>query len=123
MVRGRLARRSAAEPGMAAIPTAALLARQHAELYCVEPTGMGLRYHGMAIGKGARSAKTDLEKYKVMDMTCEEALGYVAKMCVTRLNGEAQLGACHVGAPPAIPPFAASTACTTTRRTSPWRWS
>lgn len=50
------------------------------ELYCVEPTGMALRYFGTAIGKGARAAKTEIEKGKLTDMTCEEALGHVAKI-------------------------------------------
>lgn len=50
------------------------------ELYCVEPSGMSLRYFATAIGKGARAAKTDLEKHKVFDMTVAEALGHVAKI-------------------------------------------
>lgn len=54
--------------------------RVPAELYCVEPTGMALRYFGTAIGKGARAAKTEIEKEKLTDMTVEEALGHVAKM-------------------------------------------
>jgi len=52
------------------------------ELYCVEPSGLSLRYFGMAIGKGARAAKTDIEKHKLFDLPVAEALGHVAKMCV-----------------------------------------
>lgn len=41
---------------------------------------MCLRYFGMAIGKGSRAAKTDIEKNKLFDLTCAEALGKIAKM-------------------------------------------
>jgi len=41
---------------------------------------MAMRYFGTAIGKGARAAKTEIEKEKLTDMTVEEALGHVAKM-------------------------------------------
>lgn len=50
------------------------------ELYCVEPNGTALRYFGMALGKGARAAKTEIEKAKLFDLTVEEALGPVAKI-------------------------------------------
>jgi 20S proteasome subunit alpha 7 len=50
------------------------------ELYCVEPSGLALRYFGCAIGKGQRAAKTELEKKKLFEMTVSEALGHVAKM-------------------------------------------
>ncbi len=50
------------------------------ELYCVEPSGMALRYFGAAIGKGARAAKTEIEKEKLSDKTVAEAIGPVAKM-------------------------------------------
>ncbi len=49
-------------------------------MYAVEPTGVALRYKGAAIGKGARAAKTEIEKAKFEEKTCEDALGYVAKM-------------------------------------------
>jgi 20S proteasome subunit alpha 7 len=51
-------------------------------LYCIEPTGACLRYFGCALGKGARAAKTEIEKRKLSDKTCMEALGEIAKMCV-----------------------------------------
>ncbi|RYY78319.1 hypothetical protein EON63_17875 [archaeon] len=39
------------------------------ELYMVEPSGVGHRYFGCAAGKGANSAKTELEKVSMgMDM-------------------------------------------------------
>jgi 20S proteasome subunit alpha 7 len=81
-----------------------------AELYCCSPTGQALvrtrrwilvllmihttltttpfppflhslqRYYGMALGKGARAAKTELEKLKFGERTVEESLGLVAKI-------------------------------------------
>jgi hypothetical protein len=40
------------------------------------------RYFGVASGKGTRSAKTEIEKLKLGEKTCREALGCIAKMCV-----------------------------------------
>jgi len=50
------------------------------ELYCAEPTGLSCRYHGHALGKGARAAKTEIEKGGFADKTVEEALAGVAKI-------------------------------------------
>lgn len=50
------------------------------ELYCVDPTGMVMRYRGYAVGKGARAAKTDIEKYKFEEKSVEEGIKYLAKM-------------------------------------------
>jgi 20S proteasome alpha/beta subunit len=38
------------------------------------------RYFGCASGKGTRSAKTEIEKMKLSEKTCREALGPLAKM-------------------------------------------
>lgn len=38
------------------------------------------RYFGTAIGKGARAAKTEIEKLKFTGRTCAEALPLVAKI-------------------------------------------
>jgi 20S proteasome subunit alpha 7 len=46
-------------------------------------------YRGCALGKGQQSAKTEIEKYKLFDMTCREAMKYVAKMCVTDDSADA----------------------------------
>jgi 20S proteasome subunit alpha 7 len=73
-------------------------ARTH-ELYCVEPNGMAVRYYGYAIGKGQRAAKTEIEKAKFADKTCEEALGLVAKMCVPAGLRSRSRGGVHDGAP------------------------
>jgi 20S proteasome subunit alpha 7 len=51
-----------------------------AELYCIEPSGLALRYQGTAIGKGARAAKTEIEKHKLYDAAVADALGPIAKM-------------------------------------------
>ena len=40
------------------------------------------RYFGCALGKGARAAKTEIEKNKFKDKTCREALPLLAKTCV-----------------------------------------
>lgn len=42
------------------------------------------RYFGYALGKGARAAKTEIEKLKFGERTVEESLGLVAKilLCV-----------------------------------------
>lgn len=37
-------------------------------------------YRGCAIGKGQQAAKTEIEKYKLFDLPCREAMKYVAKM-------------------------------------------
>ena len=51
------------------------------ELYCVEPTGMALRYFGAALGKGQRAAKTEIEKLKFGERACDAAaLGLEAKI-------------------------------------------
>lgn len=52
------------------------------ELYCIEPSGLSLRYFGTAIGKGARAAKTEIEKHKLFDMPVAEVLGRVAKILI-----------------------------------------
>jgi len=44
-------------------------------------------YRGCAIGKGQQAAKTEIEKYKLFDLPCREAMKYVAKMCVFFLRG------------------------------------
>ena len=44
------------------------------------PPPRAQRYHGIAIGKGARAAKTEIEKLKFGERTCAEALPLVAKI-------------------------------------------
>lgn len=49
-------------------------------LYLVEPNGVSQRYFGTAVGKGRQAAKTEVEKLKLGEMTCREALLEVAKI-------------------------------------------
>ena len=44
--------------------------------------GVGLvqRYFGTAIGKGRQSAKTDIEKLKLTELSCRQGVVEVAKM-------------------------------------------
>lgn len=51
-------------------------------LFCIDPSGMCFKYTGTAVGKGKQAAKTEIEKLfaNKPDLTCEEALVYVAKV-------------------------------------------
>ena len=52
-----------------------------AQLYCVEPSGLALRHWGAALGKGARAAKTEIEKHKLFEVAhIADVVGPVAKM-------------------------------------------
>lgn len=51
-----------------------------ASLYCVDPAGEVHRYHGAALGKGRAQARTELERLKLGELTCAEAVGEVAKI-------------------------------------------
>lgn len=46
----------------------------------VEPSGVSFAYRGCAIGKGQQSASTEIEKYRMFDMTCREGIKYLAKI-------------------------------------------
>jgi len=48
---------------------------------------MPQRYYGCALGKGARAAKTEIEKHKFQEKTCAEALPLLAKTCVIVCQG------------------------------------
>eukprot|EP01012_Entosiphon_sulcatum_P034311 TRINITY_DN43496_c0_g1_i1.p1 TRINITY_DN43496_c0_g1~~TRINITY_DN43496_c0_g1_i1.p1 ORF type:complete len:245 (-),score=35.84 TRINITY_DN43496_c0_g1_i1:76-810(-) len=56
----------------------ALLVASYAEdgpqLYMVDPSGAAWGYHGCALGKGKQVAKTELEKTKLGELTCREAV-------------------------------------------------
>lgn len=54
--------------------------KKEAELYGVDAAGVPLRYFGHAVGKGARSAKTEIERMKFSEKTCKEALKDLAKI-------------------------------------------
>jgi len=51
-----------------------------AELYCVEPSGVGYGYWGCAAGKAKSGAKTEIEKLKTKEMTCAELVKEAAKI-------------------------------------------
>ncbi|EFJ26434.1 hypothetical protein SELMODRAFT_270930 [Selaginella moellendorffii] len=54
--------------------------RDGPQLYMIEPSGVSYRYFGAAIGKGRQAAKTEIEKLKLSEMTCKEAVFAVAKI-------------------------------------------
>mmetsp|Transcript_38003 Transcript_38003/g.151007 ORF Transcript_38003/g.151007 Transcript_38003/m.151007 type:complete len:230 (-) Transcript_38003:162-851(-) len=52
------------------------------QLYMVEPSGMLMRYNACATGKAKQQAKTELEKLKLGELTCREAVTELAKTIV-----------------------------------------
>lgn len=63
--------------------TSALLGgydRDGPQLYSIEPSGVAFRFSGTAIGKGRQSAKTEIEKLKLSEMTCREGVMHVARI-------------------------------------------
>ncbi len=46
----------------------------------IDPSGMSYRYFGCALGKGRQGAKTELEKLKLTELKCSEAMKHVAKV-------------------------------------------
>jgi len=50
------------------------------QLYVIEPSGLSWGYFGAAIGKGKQAAKNEIEKLKLANMTCREALIEVARI-------------------------------------------
>jgi len=50
------------------------------QLYCIDPSGTSYGYWGCAIGKAKQTAKTEIEKIKMKDMTCKELLKEAAKV-------------------------------------------
>lgn len=50
------------------------------EVYSADPSGVCLKYYGVAIGKGQSAAKTEITKYKLSDLNCLDATKYVAKI-------------------------------------------
>lgn len=49
-------------------------------LYMIDPSGISYGYSGCAIGKGKTTAKTEIEKLKLDEMTCREAVVALAKL-------------------------------------------
>eukprot|EP00921_Rhytidocystis_pertsovi_P023475 GHVQ01037548.1.p1 GENE.GHVQ01037548.1~~GHVQ01037548.1.p1 ORF type:complete len:318 (+),score=35.08 GHVQ01037548.1:97-954(+) len=50
------------------------------EVYCVEPSGTCYKYIGQSIGKGKQTAKTELEKLKLSELSGKEALVQAARI-------------------------------------------
>jgi len=53
------------------------------QLFIVEPSGLVYGYQGWAVGKGRQAAKTEIEKLKLSEMTCREAIKQAAKIIYT----------------------------------------
>jgi len=51
-----------------------------AELYMIEPSGVFYGYHGCAVGKAKQNAKTEIEKLKLENMTCKDAVKEIARI-------------------------------------------
>ncbi|GFQ80626.1 proteasome subunit alpha type-3 [Trichonephila clavata] len=50
------------------------------QMYCIDPSGTSWGYYGCAIGKAKQAAKTEMEKLKLKDMTCEQLVKEAAKI-------------------------------------------
>ncbi|XP_065175136.1 proteasome subunit alpha type-3-like [Sycon ciliatum] len=50
------------------------------EMYMIDPSGVSWGYHGCAMGKAKQQAKTELEKVKVSEITCDQLVKEVAKI-------------------------------------------
>ncbi|EDV20266.1 expressed hypothetical protein [Trichoplax adhaerens] len=50
------------------------------ELYMIEPSGLYWGYRACAAGKAKQAVKTELEKIKANDMTCEEIVKEIARI-------------------------------------------
>ncbi|XP_065214412.1 proteasome subunit alpha type-3 [Planococcus citri] len=51
-----------------------------AQMYMIDPSGVSYGYFGCAIGKAKQAAKTEIEKIKLADMTCEELVKEAARI-------------------------------------------
>jgi len=50
------------------------------QLFMIDPSGVSWGYHGCSIGKAKQAAKTEIEKLKTEELTCEELVKEVAKI-------------------------------------------
>lgn len=51
-----------------------------ARLFCVEPSGLTRGFFAAAVGKGRQGAKTELEKLRLAELSCRDALVEVARV-------------------------------------------
>eukprot|EP01116_Phalansterium_solitarium_P025731 TRINITY_DN9984_c0_g1_i1.p1 TRINITY_DN9984_c0_g1~~TRINITY_DN9984_c0_g1_i1.p1 ORF type:complete len:252 (+),score=51.20 TRINITY_DN9984_c0_g1_i1:74-829(+) len=59
------------------------------QLYMIEPSGVSYGYFGTAVGKGKQAAKGEIEKLKLAEMTCREAVNAIAKI-IYQIHDEAK---------------------------------
>jgi len=50
------------------------------QLFMIEPSGVSYGYFACAIGKGRQAAKTELEKLKLQEITCRDAINEIARI-------------------------------------------
>lgn len=51
-----------------------------AQLFMVDPSGLAYGYQGWAVGKGRQAAKTEIEKLKLSELTCRQAVKEAARI-------------------------------------------
>ncbi|XP_015593934.1 proteasome subunit alpha type-3 [Cephus cinctus] len=49
-------------------------------MYMIDPSGVSYGYYGCAVGKAKQSAKTEIEKLKLSDMTCKDLVKEAARI-------------------------------------------
>lgn len=49
-------------------------------MYMIDPSGVSYGYHGCAVGKAKQSAKTEIEKLKLADMSCRDLVKEAARI-------------------------------------------
>lgn len=49
-------------------------------MYMIDPSGVSYGYYGCAVGKAKQSAKTEIEKLKLSDMTCNDLVKEAARI-------------------------------------------
>ncbi|XP_046749470.1 proteasome subunit alpha type-3 [Diprion similis] len=49
-------------------------------MYMIDPSGVSYGYYGCAIGKAKQSAKTEIEKLKLADMSCKDLIREAARI-------------------------------------------
>lgn len=54
--------------------------REGPKLYMVDPSGISYGYFGVSIGKNKSAAKTEIEKLKLNELTCRQAVIEISKM-------------------------------------------
>lgn len=71
-----------APPAAAPVPTNNSLSNTHSSTITTTTTisGVAHRYFGTAVGKGRQSVKTEIERLKLDQMTCRQAVVEAAKV-------------------------------------------